>query len=137
MSRQASSHRTSGSSAPETVDGAIVYMFFSGVPRQRQVLVVFVYCKDVGFKCCSRKRGWHIAVDKRWGEFVRDPNEVYKMLRAPFKDIEPFTADQVFCLDSLPNAAEEFQREKKLAKKQSKKGCSLLPGAIGLVMFTV
>ena len=76
----------------------------------------------MGFKCISRKRGWHIAVRRDCGEFTRDPAEVYAALcAAVVADVEPFEPTQVFWEDD----PDELEREKKLWKPKAKPGTSL------------
>eukprot|EP00435_Cladocopium_sp_Y103_P037522 s1056_g9.t4 len=66
---------------------------------------------------------WHLAVHKDWGEFVRNPAEVYKELCKALADKE-FTTEEAFWLQD----SAELEREVRTCKKSTKAGCSLLLG---------
>ena len=76
-----------------------------------------------GFKCCSRKRQWHLAVHKDWGQFVEEPADMYAQL------VESLTCLQVDISQAFwMTDPKELLTEKKLVKKRCKKDDSLLLG---------
>ncbi|CAL1131593.1 unnamed protein product [Cladocopium goreaui] len=71
---------------------------------------------DTGFKCCSRKRQWHLAVHKDWGQFVEEPADMYAQL------VESLTCLQVDISQAFwMTDPKELLTEKKLVKKRCKK----------------
>ena len=77
--------------------------------------------QDTGFKCCSRKRQWHLAVHKDWGQFVEEPADMYAQL------VESLTCLQVDISQAFwMTDPKELLTEKKLVKKRCKKDDSLL-----------
>ena len=71
---------------------------------------VFV-AEDSGFSCNARKRLWHIAIDSRFCDFIREPEDVYGQL---VKSLECLTVPgaAAFWLDD----AQELLKEKRLVK---------------------
>lgn len=100
------------------VASALYGFFCYGVER---VVVVYGQCsEDSGFVCNSRKRQWHVAVDKRVGKFVRHPAVVYKRLMEALSDLEVKIPDAFWVEDEGI-----LMKEKKLVKKRSKATDSL------------